>query len=205
MIRQLKFGLLHPVWALERFLSKTLYPFIFARTRGLVLEGPIRLKGRPIIDIAEGNSITIGRNVTLRSSNEGHHANVYSAIKLVADRPGAQIIIGDDSIIVGSCIHAYSTIRIGKRCMIGAIQIFDGNGHDLSFPDVENRQSTKGTAEPITIGDDVWIGVGCIILPGVSIGDGSVIGAGSVVAKDIPPRVVAAGNPARVVKDYSNV
>ena len=54
-------------------------------------------------------------------------------------------------------------------------------------------------AAPITIGDDVWIGGGAIVCPGVSIGNNAVIGAGSVVTKDIPANVVAAGNPARVI------
>jgi len=204
MFERLKFCVAHPCFALERLLSKTLYRWIVMHTRGIMAEGPIRVKGRPIINIAPGNHIRIGRNVTLRSSNEGHHANVYSPVKLVADRPGAEIVIGDRTIIVGTCVHAYSAIRIGRRCMIGAAQILDGSGHDLCFPHVERRQETRGGAQPIAIDDDAWIGMGVIILPGVTIGKGSVIGAGSVVTKDVPPYCVAAGNPARVIKDYSH-
>ncbi len=55
-------------------------------------------------------------------------------------------------------------------------------------------------ATPVTIGNNVWLGGGAIICPGVTVGDDSVIGAGSVVTRDIPPGVVAAGNPCRVVK-----
>jgi maltose O-acetyltransferase len=62
------------------------------------------------------------------------------------------------------------------------------------------RNSRKEWAEPVTIGNNVWIGGGAIILPGVTIGDNVTIGAGSVVTKDIPSNTVAAGNPCRVLK-----
>ncbi|MEO0782984.1 MAG: DapH/DapD/GlmU-related protein, partial [Pseudomonadota bacterium] len=61
--------------------------------------------------------------------------------------------------------------------------------------------SYNTTAKPISIGEKVWIGGGAIILPGVRIGDGTTIGAGSVVTKDVPDRVFAAGNPARVIRE----
>ena len=64
----------------------------------------------------------------------------------------------------------------------------------------DSRHSGYEYGIPITIGDAVWIGGGCVILPGVTIGDNTVIGAGSVVTKDIPPMVLAAGNPCRVVR-----
>ncbi len=95
-------------------------------------------------------------------------------------------------------------ISIGKNCLIAAnCQIFDGSGHDLSFSEVANRINTIGDAKPIIVEDNVWIGANCIILPGVRIGQGSVISAGSVVHKDIPEMCVAAGNPVKVVKQYS--
>ena len=67
--------------------------------------------------------------------------------------------------------------------------------------DVEQRNKGLEYAKPITIGNNVWIGAQCIILPGVTVGDNSVIGAGSVVTRDIPANVVAAGNPCRVLKN----
>ena len=91
----------------------------------------------------------------------------------------------------------------GKCRLIAAnTQIFDGNGHELSFPNIENRIHTKGDARSITIDDHVWVGANCFILPGVTIGRGAVIAAGSVVTKSVPPLVIVAGNPARVVRDY---
>lgn len=88
-------------------------------------------------------------------------------------------------------------VRIGSNVFIGpAVQIYTVN-HPL---DAKARNTLKEQAQPVTIADDVWIGGGAILLPGVSIGKGSVIAAGSVVTQDIPAGVVAAGNPCRVIK-----
>jgi len=62
------------------------------------------------------------------------------------------------------------------------------------------RRDKWETAEPIAIGDNVWLGGGVIVLPGVTIGENTVVGAGAVVVHDLPPNVVAVGNPARIVK-----
>jgi acetyltransferase-like isoleucine patch superfamily enzyme len=94
-------------------------------------------------------------------------------------------------------------VTIGKRCLIaGNCQIIDANGHDLSFPGVEQRLDIEGLSAPIVIEDDVWLGTNTVVLPGVTIGRGAVIGANSVVSSNIPPMVVARGNPAEVVLDY---
>jgi len=66
--------------------------------------------------------------------------------------------------------------------------------------DLEERRKHIGSTSPISIGNDVWIGGNCVLLPGVSIGDGCTIGAGSVVTKSIPPNTLAVGSPCRVIK-----
>lgn len=168
---------------------------------GLRLGRGVVFKGTPVIEISNGGQIIIEAGVTLNSSNWGYHLNMHSPVKLFADRPGARIMIGAGSRLHGACLHAYSAITIGKRCLIAAnTQIIDGSGHDLSFGAVEQRIFTGGDSRPIVLEDDVWVGANTLILPGVTIGKGSVIGAGSVVTKAIPPMVVAAGNPARIIK-----
>jgi maltose O-acetyltransferase len=88
-------------------------------------------------------------------------------------------------------------IRIGADCQIGpGVQLLTPTHPIEPGPRREKWES----AEPITIGDNVWLGGGVIVLPGVRIGDDSVIGAGAVVTGDIPARVVAVGNPARVIR-----
>ena len=86
-------------------------------------------------------------------------------------------------------------VTIGDHVFIGPnVQIYTAH-HPL---DAATRDQHIGWAEPITIGSHVWIGGGAIILPGVTIGDGAVIGAGSVVTKDVPAYHLAMGNPAKV-------
>lgn len=89
-------------------------------------------------------------------------------------------------------------VTIGKNAFIGPnVSIYTPN-HPLG---ATQRNSGVETAYPVTIGDNVWLGGSVTILPGVTIGDNTVIGAGSVVTRDIPSNVVAAGNPCRVIKD----
>ena len=86
-----------------------------------------------------------------------------------------------------------------KNCLISAnVQIIDSNGHELSFENSSNRINTRSEGKPIIIKDNVWIGLNAIILPGVRIGQGSVIGSNSVVVKDVPSMVVYVGNPGKV-------
>jgi maltose O-acetyltransferase len=90
-----------------------------------------------------------------------------------------------------------AAITIGEDCQIGPnVQLLT----PLHPIDPEPRRDKLEAAKPIVIGDNVWLGGGVIVCPGVSIGENSVIGAGSVVAKDIPANVVAVGNPARVIR-----
>lgn len=115
----------------------------------------------------------------------------------------AKIIIGDNTRIHGSCIHAKKRIQIGKNCLIaGNCQIFDCNAHPISMDDPQNRKDLKAEPKPVIIEDNVWITANCIILPGVIIGEGSVVGAGSVVNQDIPPRSLVMGNPVQIIKTW---
>jgi acetyltransferase-like isoleucine patch superfamily enzyme len=89
-------------------------------------------------------------------------------------------------------------VRVGERCFIGAqVEIRDTDGHPT---DPDTRREGQPKMGAVTIGGNVFVGSRVIILKGVEIGDGSVIGAGSVVSASLPSRVVAAGNPARVIR-----
>ena len=167
------------------------------------IDGSVVILGSPLIDIRRGSKLFLGNGVILTSRNRGYHLNIATPVKLFADRDGAEIRIGDETRIAGSCIHAQRSILIGKRCLIaGNCQIVDNNGHDLSFPHVERRLHSEGASAPIVIEDDVWLGANTVVLPGVRIGRGAVIGANSVVSANVPAMVVARGNPAQVVLDY---
>lgn len=173
--------------------------------KNIVIGEGFKVNCIPVVDVRDKCKLCIGMNVTLNSNNHGHHVNMHSPVKLLADRPGAVITIGNNTRINGSCIHAYHLVKIGDNCLIAAnCQIFDGNGHDLSFPNVANRINTIGSFKPVVIEDHVWICTNTIVCPGVTIGKGAIVSANSVVTKDVPPMTIVAGNPAIVVKDFSN-
>ncbi len=114
-----------------------------------------------------------------------------------------EFVVGDHTFIGHNCSFAIAeSISIGSHCLLaGGARLADFDGHSLDYD--ERRRNVPVSAadiKPIVIGSDVWIGAGVCVLKGVRIGDRSIIGAGSVVSKDIPADVVAAGNPARVVR-----
>jgi maltose O-acetyltransferase len=112
---------------------------------------------------------------------------------------GNNIFIGDNFYANFGCIILdCARVTIGENVMLAPnVQIY------AAHHPIEAAERIKGPelASPITIGNNVWIGGGAIICPGVTIGDNTTIGAGSVVTKDIPANVVAAGNPCRVLRE----
>ncbi|WP_045412635.1 DapH/DapD/GlmU-related protein [Vibrio owensii] len=105
------------------------------------------------------------------------------------------IKIGDNCVLQGTSICSYESVSIGDRVIFGPnVVIMDCSGHAIEQRG-NSTELERLKIAPVRIGDDVWIGYGVIILPGVSIGSRTVIGAGSVVCKDIPDDCVAAGNP----------
>ncbi|MGO4615698.1 sugar O-acetyltransferase [Nocardia sp. 2YAB30] len=110
---------------------------------------------------------------------------------------GSRISIGSDSFVNFGLIALDVAITIGDDVQIGTnVQLLTPT-HPL---DPAQRRAQWESAAPITIGDNVWLGSGVIVLAGVSIGDNTVVGAGAVVTRDLPADVVAAGNPARVIR-----
>ncbi len=98
----------------------------------------------------------------------------------------------------GCVVLDCNTVHIGKNVFIGpSVQVY--SAYHPTDPNV--RLTGKELAAPIIIEDNIWIGGGAIICPGVTIGKNSTIGAGSIVVKDIPGNVIAAGNPCRVIKE----
>lgn len=111
---------------------------------------------------------------------------------------GCNISLGEDCFINFNCtILDEAKVTIGKNAFLGPNVSIYTACHPIE-PD--RRNEFIEWAEPVTIGDNVWIGGGAIILPGVTIGDNVVIGAGTVVTKDLPSNVVAGGNPAKIIK-----
>jgi maltose O-acetyltransferase len=114
---------------------------------------------------------------------------------------GRNIDVGDDVYMnVGCIVLDCAPVRIGARVLIGSgVQLVTA-AHPI---DASQRRSGLEFARPVVVAEDAWIGAGVIVCPGVSIGARSVIGAGSVVVRDIPADVVAVGNPCRVLRSLA--
>jgi acetyltransferase-like isoleucine patch superfamily enzyme len=127
--------------------------------------------------------------------------------------PQGQVIIGDRSVLVGAVLMCARSITIGQRCLLSYnVTVADSDFHPIDPADRRlDAVATAPYGDPskrpriesasVTIGDDVWIGIGAIILKGVSIGDGAHIDAGAVVARNVPSGSVVRGNPAAIARD----
>lgn len=151
-------------------------------------------------------TIKIGNNFAFYSGNYYNplSRNICGSMKLEND---SKLEIGDNVGISSSCIWVFKKIKIGSRTKIGGDCILiDSDAHSLNFIERRNGEldRTNAIKKEIIIGEDVLIGTRCIILKGVTIGDRSIIGAGSVVTQDIPSDCIAAGNPAKVIKKINN-
>jgi acetyltransferase-like isoleucine patch superfamily enzyme len=148
------------------------------------LHGSLQLSGR--------GEVVLGEGVTL--------VGTVVPVELVTYSSG-RIEIGNHTFInYGSSIAARASVKIGSYCHLGHYTfVMDNDQHDVV------RRMELPQSYPVVIEDHVWIGAKAVILPGVHIGSRAVIGAGSIVTKDIPPRCVAAGNPARVLRHLTEL
>lgn len=158
------------------------------RLRGYRVDYSVVLGGDNTFFQTNKHAISIGKNSRL-----GKHTRVSAGFsgKIAIDKN----VLLDDS----SYIMAQGKISIGENTIIAAfcyIVDFNHNYNDLKTPIVQQGYAFL----PITIEENVWIGTHVVILPGVTIGKGSVIGAGSIVTKSIKPYSIAVGNPAKVIK-----
>ena len=189
--------------ALGYLLRAKCYPWLLARIgrgsvfgRGVVIRSPGRISigERVMIDdfavldakgetsvVDLGNQILVGRN-TILSCND------------------ARIRIGNSVSIGPFCFFASkSNIEIGSNISIGSGAHLMAGGHVVNDPDTPIIQQSR-TSKGIVVSDGAWIGSGTKLLDGVTIGRNSIVGAGSVVTKDVPPWTLVLGNPARVIK-----
>ena len=157
--------------------------------------------GLPIIQKHRCSVMRFGSGLNLRSSVVSNPLGPNHAVILCTWEPDAVLEIGDNFAMTGGSICAAERITIGRNVAVGANStIADTDFHPLN-PMIRHQRPQESNTAPILIEDDVFIGMNCLVLKGVTIGHGSVIGAGSVVTKEIPPCVIAAGNPARVLRE----
>ena len=159
-----------------------------------------RIFGMPLIQRHRRSRLQLGDDLELRSWYSTNPLAPNHPVVLATWQAGAVLTIGDQCGLTGATIVAAERIEIGRRVLVGAnCTITDTDFHPLT-PLARQRDILAGASAPVIIEDDVFIGMHSLILKGVRLGRGSVIGAGSVVTRDVPPGVIVAGNPARVVK-----
>lgn len=141
-----------------------------------------------------------GSGLGLRSSPKSNPLGPNHPVMICTWKSNAVLEIGADFGMTGGSIVVAERVVIGDRVLVGANTIIiDTDFHPIHSHTRRSNPEASRTA-PVIIGDDVFIGMNCVVLKGVTIGRRSMIGAGSVVSKDVPPDTVAAGNPARVVR-----
>jgi acetyltransferase-like isoleucine patch superfamily enzyme len=157
--------------------------------------------GIPIIQKHRQSTMSFGGGLQLRSSVRSNPLGPNHPVILATWQEDASLEVGNNFSMTGGTLCAAERIVIGNKVVVGANTIIiDTNFHPLN-PEARRLHPQDSKIEPIVIKDDVFIGMNCLILKGVTIGQGSVIGAGSVVTKDIPNGVIAVGNPARVIRE----
>ena len=133
---------------------------------------------------------------------------------IIFERPNAQISIGNRTFVGGSSIIAATQINFGSDILVAwGCTFVDHDSHAIMFDDRKNdvinwaigkKDWTKVDSQPIVVKNKAWIGFNSIILKGITIGEGAIVAAGSVVTKDVPAYSIVAGNPARVVRLINN-
>lgn len=174
------------------------------RLLGAKLGKDASMMNKVYVHIDDSSEVTIGNHFAINSGDNINPlcGNTRCSIFVAA---GAKLTIGDWSGISGGCIWVTDSITIGNHVNIGAnCIIIDGDIHStdwrLRHNDRISEESVPFKKQHIIIGDDVWLGANCIVLKGVSIGARAIIGAGSVVTKDIPVDCIAVGNPCKVIR-----
>jgi acetyltransferase-like isoleucine patch superfamily enzyme len=159
--------------------------------------------GRPILKIYPGSKVVLEKGFSLLSSQRRCTAgNLYAPCRIQTHSRTSSIFIGEGAGLNGASIVSLSrSIHIGQHAMIGPnCVIIDSPGHRLWPPEGRLFYSESDLDQDVFIGDNCWIALGCVILPGSKIGENSVIGARSVVFGEIPPNSLAMGNPAKVIR-----
>jgi len=187
--------------AIRKIESKALISSIRLTHAGI--HPSVRFVGRPFLQVVGRSAkITIGANTSLVSVTARTALALNHPVNIRAIRPGASVEIGEGVGISGGTIVAALRIRIGDGSLLGAnVTICDTDFHPIaSLSRASDPLPEPREGDGVTIGNNVFIGTGAIILKGTVIGDNSVVGAGAVVKGVFPSGVTLAGNPARVIR-----
>lgn len=164
---------------------------LIVRGQGQVTIGDhVGIIGTLIIDAS--GEVTIGNNC-------GFGCFRHQINRIDSRQPSARVVIGPTSFFNGAHVGAWTTIEFGQRCIVSDALIEDDDYHSIEV----NRwdPAAKVKSAPISIGENVWIGSRAAVLKGVTIGNNSVVGLGTIVRKSVPENCVVIGNPQQIVKE----
>lgn len=182
----LKFKILKLLYQVKAF---------YYRLKGLTIGKQTFISGFPIFSQCKNSKIVIGNNVVLHSKRK-YNTLITNKIGISTIEPGAIVELKDNCGLSGCKIVCANKVSIGEYTIIGPDTIiYDCKEHEYD-PEIGWLGRRKRTGKPINIGARCFIGMRCIILKGVTIGDNCVISAGTIITKDVPPGHLAYGNPA---------
>lgn len=203
VLRHLKNLFCHQMSEDEKREKKKRDDYEFLKAHGVETEyGYVTLLGEPIIIKAPNSRIKIGKDVLLISDSRYNSAGVNHPVIIATEKEGAEIILGDGTGFSGASIVAFKSIKIGDRSGGGVnCNIWDGDFHSIEASErgIDAKPQDAPNA-PIEIGEDVWIGANVTVLKGVTIGDRAIVGAMSLVNKNVEADTIVAGVPARMIK-----
>jgi len=184
----------------------TILAELLARTTSREPSGvEARLRGLFVRARAAGGRTRLGRNVQIvgpENVSLGREVTFFGNTYVNAARRGGYVRIGDRTHIDQFCVlYGQGGLSIGSRCAIASGVIIYSQTNQYALDPERDIIDQPVVYAPVSIGSDVWIGARAVILPGVTVGDHAVIGAGSVVRSDVPPWAVVAGVPARILGD----
>lgn len=186
-------------WGVRRALLE-LQNLLFRAQYGRRLGQRVQLYGLPLLQVPNWANLRIGRRVCLISDAYFSEPGINHPVFIRLLNPQAKLTIGDDVGISGGGICVQTEVSLGNGVMLGANAfITDTDFHPL-LPANRRYSAEHVGSRPVVIEDNVFIGMNSLVLKGVRIGRNSVIGAGSVVTRDVPPNEIWAGSPARFVK-----
>ncbi|MDQ0371058.1 acyltransferase [Catenuloplanes indicus] len=172
--------LVRQVFRLKRAWYRLRYP-------RLTLGRDVQIRGR--IRLRRGVTVVIGDRCRLN--------------KLVRFAGPGVVRIGPDTLLNGSWVGCWTTVTVGAGSLLSDCELVDNTFHNLD-PARRHAAPSPSTRAPITVGENVWIGAGALVMKGVTIGRDSVVGAATVVRTDVPARVVVIGNPQQIAKRFDD-
>lgn len=176
----------------------TIFNYVSAKWWKIQIGSNCSFRGKTFFRLLPNSSINIGNHCTFLSSRQSNLIGIYSPCIFSTIKTNAKIEIGNDCGFSGTVVGCALSIKLGNNVRCGANTL-------ITDSDWHSNDSRTESDKIIVIEDNVWLGYGVKVLKGVHIGKNTLVGAGSIVTKDIPANVIAAGNPCKVIRSiYSD-